>query len=144
MPAPLGRARIIRIDRFTSRTEAELARAVLESNGIEAYVSGDDAGGLHPELPYGIGGTAVVVHEDRYAEAIALLDDEFGSGDAAGLEAAALAAGPHPDDPGGVHTTETTGATGLDRRWRLIVVVAVLVMLLAAVLTTETFSVLVP
>lgn len=89
-----------RIERFTSRMHAEMARSVLETNGIAAYVSGDDAGGLHPELPYGIGGTAVVVDDDRYDEAIALLDEELGSPDGdADLEAQALAAEPPGDDP---------------------------------------------
>ncbi len=63
-----------RIDRFTNRTDAELARSVLEAHGIPAHVSGDDAGGLHPDIPFGIGGTVVVVPADRYAEAIAILD----------------------------------------------------------------------
>jgi hypothetical protein len=87
---------VTRIERFSSRADAELARSVLETNGIPAYVAGDDAGGLHPELPYGFGGTAVVVPEDLYREAIAILDDEYGDSavDAAELEAAAIAAGP--------------------------------------------------
>jgi hypothetical protein len=91
-----------RIERFASRTHAELARTVLVTAGIPAYVSGDDAGGLHPEIPYGIGGTAVVVPDERYAEAIAVLDAELGEGpvDDAELEAAALAA--TPADPGAV------------------------------------------
>jgi hypothetical protein len=100
---------VTRIERFASRADAELARAVLEANGIPAYVSGDDAGGLHPEIPYGIGGTAVVVPEDRYADAIALLDDEFTEEQvtAAELEAAALAAGSGEEPNGG----PTAGAT---------------------------------
>jgi hypothetical protein len=91
-----------RIERFASRTHAELARTVLVTAGIPAYVSGDDAGGLHPEIPYGIGGTAVVVPDDRYEEAIAVLDAELGEGpvDDAELEAAALAA--TPADPSAV------------------------------------------
>jgi hypothetical protein len=105
-----------RIERFASRADAELARTVLETNGIPAYVSGDDAGGLHPEIPYGIGGTAVVVPEDRYAEAIALLDEELGDQglDAADLEAAALAAGPATGtagEPAGAGRSGHPGAT---------------------------------
>jgi hypothetical protein len=86
---------VSRIERFTSRADADLARSVLEANGIPAYVSGDDAGGLHPEIPYGIGGTAVVVPDERYDEAIVLLDDHVGGGpvEEAELEAAAMAAG---------------------------------------------------
>ncbi|GGI06466.1 putative signal transducing protein [Egicoccus halophilus] len=85
-----------RIQRFTSRTEAELARSALESEGIAAYVSGDDAGGLHPEIPYGVGGTAVVVPDEDHARALALLDEQFGTdaADLAALEAAALSAAP--------------------------------------------------
>jgi hypothetical protein len=102
---------VARIERFASRADAELARAVLETNGIPAYVSGDDAGGLHPEIPYGIGGTAVVVPEDRYAEAIALLDDEFSEEEvvAAELEAAALAAGTGEEPDGSAVGGRTPG-----------------------------------
>jgi hypothetical protein len=103
-----------RIERFASRADAELARAVLEANGIPAYVSGDDAGGLHPEIPYGIGGTAVVVPEERYADAIALLDDEFTEEQvtAAELEAAALAAGSGEEAAGGPAVGATAPSEG--------------------------------
>jgi len=63
-----------RIDRFTSRVDAELARSSLEAAGIPTSVAGDDLGGLHPEIPFGIGGTAVVVPDDRHSEARAVLD----------------------------------------------------------------------
>lgn len=84
-----------RIERFTTRTEAEIGRSVLEAAGIPAYVSGDDAGGLHPEIPFGIGGTAVVVPDDRHREAIEVLDSELevGGVEEANLTAAALSAG---------------------------------------------------
>jgi len=92
-----------RIDHFTSRTDAELARSALADAGIPAYVSGDDAGGLHPELPFGVGGTAVVVPDEHDEEARRLLDAQFGSGDLddAELTAAALAAG--GEDAGSDH-----------------------------------------
>jgi hypothetical protein len=70
---------VARIDRFASRTQAELASGFLQAHGFEAYVSGDDAGGLHPDIAFGIGGTAVVVPDERLAEALELLDREFGS-----------------------------------------------------------------
>jgi hypothetical protein len=63
-----------RIDRFTSRVHAELARGLLTSNGIEAIVLADDAGGNRPEISYGIGGTVVVVPDGQLEEALALLD----------------------------------------------------------------------
>jgi hypothetical protein len=108
----LGEMPVTRIERFASRADAELARAVLEANGIPAYVSGDDAGGLHPEIPYGIGGTAVVVPEDRYADAIALLDDEFTEEEvtAAELEAAAMAGGTDADARAAADPTSTVGS----------------------------------
>jgi hypothetical protein len=67
---------VARIDRFTSRMQAEMACGLLQANGFHARVSADDAGGVHPDIPFGIGGTAVVVPDDEYREAIALLDAE--------------------------------------------------------------------
>jgi hypothetical protein len=100
-----------RIERFSSRADADLARTVLQDAGIPAYVSGDDAGGLHPEIPYGIGGTAVIVPDDRYAEAISVLDGELGEADLSDgeLEAAAMAAA--PADPSVVGLGTSVGAT---------------------------------
>lgn len=65
-----------RIDRFTSRMQAEMACGLLQANGFQARVSADDAGGVHPDIPFGIGGTAVVVADEDYDEAVALLDAE--------------------------------------------------------------------
>jgi hypothetical protein len=133
---------VTRIERFSSRADAELARTVLEDAGIPAYVSGDDAGGLHPEIPYGIGGTAVVVPDDRYAEAIAVLDDELGEAvlTDAELERAALAA--EPVDPRGLPSVATAAvgsasaeaATRRTGRGRPLFVGMVGVMLLAVLL----------
>jgi hypothetical protein len=134
---------VTRIERFTSRADAELARSVLEANGIPAYVSGDDAGGLHPDIPYGIGGTAVVVPDERYEESIALLDVELGDRVSdAELEAAALAATPAPstasERPTGRSTLGASGeqgtpATRRSGRQRPVFVVVLLVMLAAVV-----------
>jgi hypothetical protein len=65
-----------RIQRFTSRVQADLACAMLRSNGVDARVSSDDAGGLHPDIPFGIGGTVVVVPDEDLVLATALLDEE--------------------------------------------------------------------
>ncbi len=35
---------------FTSRMDAEVAREYLEDLNIEAFISADDAGGMHPQL----------------------------------------------------------------------------------------------
>jgi hypothetical protein len=64
-----------RVSRFLSRAEAEIARGVLETNGVPAVVIGDDAGGAHPAGSYGYGGVALGVHPDDVEEAEALLGD---------------------------------------------------------------------
>jgi len=38
------------VRRFTTEVEAELARAILESNGIKAIVLRDDGGGMLPAM----------------------------------------------------------------------------------------------
>lgn len=73
-----------RIDRFTSRVQAELACGLLTANGFDAIVLADDAGGLRPEISFGIGGTVVVVPDHQLEQAFALLDavgDEMLDGD---------------------------------------------------------------
>jgi hypothetical protein len=146
---------VTRIERFASRADAELARTVLEANGIPAYVSGDDAGGLHPEIPYGIGGTAVVVPEERYADAIALLDEELGEQgvSAAELESAAMAAGPAESSFAGPETADhaasdgsggaSTRRSGARRPSFVVVVVVMLVAVLVSVLFLSALDVLV-
>ncbi|GEM_PF-2621392 len=132
-----------RIDRFMSRTEADLARTVLEDAGIPAYVSGDDAGGLHPEIPFGVGGTAVVVPDDRHREACDVLDLEL---DASMLREAELAAMGGVDDdgvdasPGGAGRSPSRQPSlpraGTDRRVLTLVTVTVFVVVLVFVLPT--------
>lgn len=65
-----------RIDRFVTRTDADLACGLLRAHGIDAFVSVDDAGGQRPDIAFGIGGTAVIVAEDDLQDALALLDDD--------------------------------------------------------------------
>jgi hypothetical protein len=65
----------VRVGRFLSRAEAEVARGLLESNGVPAVVLGDDGGGVHPDISYGYGGVALGVHPDDAEEATALLAD---------------------------------------------------------------------
>jgi hypothetical protein len=63
----------VRVGRFLSRAEAEVARGFLASQGIEARVLGDDMAGVHPEASYGYGGVALAVHPDDEVEARELL-----------------------------------------------------------------------
>jgi hypothetical protein len=63
-----------RINRFMTRAQADLACGLLRSNGVDAIVLADDAGGMRPDIGYGIGGTVVVVPDHQLEHALALLD----------------------------------------------------------------------
>jgi len=41
---------IVAIRIFADETEAGMARQMLERSGVQAFVSGDDAGGMEPHL----------------------------------------------------------------------------------------------
>ncbi len=64
-----------RIQRFSSRVDAEVAASMLAARGIDARVVNDDTGGMHPNLAFGHGGSEIVVPDDQLEEATALLDD---------------------------------------------------------------------
>jgi hypothetical protein len=64
-----------RIGRFSSRGEAQVARAMLSEHGIEADVDADDAAGLHPELSLATGGITLSVAVEDLEEARELLED---------------------------------------------------------------------
>jgi hypothetical protein len=49
----------------STRTEAELVRGLLESAGIPAWVSTDDAGGLYPSFTLTDGARVMVREHDR-------------------------------------------------------------------------------
>jgi hypothetical protein len=61
--------------RFSSRVEADLARSLLRDHGIEAHVTADDVGGLHPELSMVTGGVGLVVPPEDVEAARALLGE---------------------------------------------------------------------
>jgi hypothetical protein len=42
---------LVVIRRFMNEPDAELARAVLQANGVEAVILRDDAGGMLPSMP---------------------------------------------------------------------------------------------
>lgn len=72
---PVDHVASVRVGRFLTRSEAEVARGLLESNGVPAVVIGDDGGGVQPDISYGYGGIAIGVHPDDVEEATALLGD---------------------------------------------------------------------
>ena len=53
---------------YPSRIDAEIVKNFLESNGIKAFITSDDEGGLHPALGAQLGATLNVSDED-YPEA---------------------------------------------------------------------------
>jgi hypothetical protein len=57
---------------FSSRMEADIAVAVLESSGIRAWTLTDSADGFAPQLEFARG-VNVVTHEDDLAEAADVL-----------------------------------------------------------------------
>jgi hypothetical protein len=64
-----------RVGRFSSRGEADVARAMLSEHGIEARVVVDDVAGLHPELSMATGGLTLAVADEDAEEARELLAD---------------------------------------------------------------------
>ena len=55
---------LIAITTYSSRHEAELAKGFLAAQGINAVVSGDDYGGIHPGLSFSSGVRLQVKEED--------------------------------------------------------------------------------
>ena len=56
--------RLIVLQTFESRVQAELARGMLEGAGIAAVVSADDCGGMRPELRLNMGVRLLVAEGD--------------------------------------------------------------------------------
>ena len=59
---------LVKIASYGSRTQAEMMVELLRNEGIDAIVEVDDAGGLRPDVPMGMGGAKVLVRpedEDR-------------------------------------------------------------------------------
>jgi hypothetical protein len=57
--------RHVAIRTFTTRTEAELVRSLLESAGIPAWVSTDDAGGVYPSFDLSDGARVMIRESDQ-------------------------------------------------------------------------------
>ena len=61
---------------FETREQADMAKAMLESNGIKASVSADDAGGARPHLAFTSGGVQLFVLDKNLEKATAILQVE--------------------------------------------------------------------
>ena len=66
---------LICIRKYNSRIEAELAKGLLETSGIKAVVSADDAGGMRPHLLLGDAAVRLSVKEEDEEKAVQLLED---------------------------------------------------------------------
>ena len=60
---------------YSTRRDAEVAQSRLRDEGIESFISADDAGGMHPQLQQ-TQGVKLVVLQHAAAEAHAVLDIE--------------------------------------------------------------------
>lgn len=68
------------LETFPSRMEAEMAQGILESEGIEAVVMADDAGGAYPMLQFvrGVKLMVAAADEARAQEILAAMEDGGG------------------------------------------------------------------
>lgn len=58
---------------FTFRHEAEIARGMLEADGIEVVIAADDCGGLRPFLGAASGGARLLIRRSDVQKANSLL-----------------------------------------------------------------------
>ena len=64
---------LVKVAEFGSRPEAEIAKGMLEANGIRAMLSADEMGGIRPELTFTMG-ARLLVAEDQAEAARGLLE----------------------------------------------------------------------
>ena len=62
------------LETFPNRIAAEMAAGLLESEGVEAMVAADDAGGVYPPLQF-IRGVRLLVYREDEARAREILRD---------------------------------------------------------------------
>ncbi len=56
---------LVVVSTFLSVPEAQIARSILEANGIESMIRADNAGGMYPSL----GGVELLVRSEDFAQA---------------------------------------------------------------------------
>ena len=67
--------KLIKIKSFLNRQEAELAKGVLGSYGIDSMISADDCGGMRPHLSMGFSGVKLLVNESDVEKAKEILEN---------------------------------------------------------------------
>ena len=64
---------LVCVKTYNSRLEAELDKGLLDSQGIQAMISADDAGGMRPDLLWSTGGVRLLVKDEDAGNALELL-----------------------------------------------------------------------
>lgn len=67
-------SKIVCVKKFSNRLQAELAKSLLEAEGIMAQVSADDSGGMEIMPIQLVGSVELLVLEDRLQEASSILN----------------------------------------------------------------------
>jgi len=81
---------LVTVGNYFDRMGAELAKGVLDVDGIESYVSADDTGGMRPSLLTGAGGVRLIVRAEDAERASALLRADAQGGEGVGDETPAV------------------------------------------------------
>jgi hypothetical protein len=74
-------AKLIVVQEYGSRVEADLAKCALEDAGIEAISQADTAGGMREHLAWSGAGFKIMVREEDAAAARELLTTPFAGGE---------------------------------------------------------------
>ena len=61
---------VVVVQSFSTRTDADVAKSVLDANNIKSFVQGDDAGGMYPPT---MGTIALLVNKKDKNRALQLL-----------------------------------------------------------------------
>ena len=64
---------LVTVGNYFDRISAELAKGILDMEGIESYVRADDMGGMRPSLLTGAGGAWLIVRAEDAERASELL-----------------------------------------------------------------------
>ena len=67
---------LVCVKTFADRLQADMARSLLEANGIIASVSADDMGGMRPDLAFTSGGVKLFVLDNNADKALAILNED--------------------------------------------------------------------
>ena len=65
---------LVRVGSYASRVQAEMMVELLRNEGIDAITEIDDAGGLRPDVPMGMGGAKVLVRPEDEEKAREILE----------------------------------------------------------------------